>query len=74
MRKRATIAALAATTMALALVGWLGAGGSAAPEPARPSKQELAKRLLETKGLRLTPGRPRIRGQGGSWQRAGRRA
>ena len=55
MRKRATIAALAATTMALALVGWLSAGGSAAPQPARPSKQELAKKLLETRGLQLTP-------------------
>jgi hypothetical protein len=55
MRKRATIAALVTTTMALALVGWLGAGGSAAPTPARPTKQELAKKLLETKGVQLTP-------------------
>jgi hypothetical protein len=55
MRRRATIAALVATAMALALVGWLGAGGSAATKPARPTKQELAKRLLETKGLQLTP-------------------
>jgi hypothetical protein len=55
MRKRATIAALVATAMALALVGWLGAGGSAATKPARPSKQELAKKLLETKGVQLTP-------------------
>jgi hypothetical protein len=38
MRRRATIAALVATAMALALVGWLGAGGSAATKPARPSK------------------------------------
>jgi hypothetical protein len=55
MRKRAIIAALLATAMALALVGWLGAGGSAATKPARPSKQELAKKLLETKGVQLTP-------------------
>jgi hypothetical protein len=54
MRKRAIIA-LVATAMALALVGWLGAGGTAATKPARPSKQELAKKLLETKGLQLTP-------------------
>jgi hypothetical protein len=55
MRKRATIVALVATAMALALVGWLGAGGVAATKPARPSKQELARKLLETKGLQLTP-------------------
>ena len=55
MRKRTTIAALATITMALALIGWLGTGGSAAPTPARPSKQELAKKLLATKGLELTP-------------------
>ena len=55
MRKRATVVALVATAMALALVGWLGAGGTAATKPARPSKQELAKKLLETKGLQLTP-------------------
>ena len=55
MRKRATVVALVATVMALALVSWLGAGGTAATKPARPSKQELAKKLLETKGLQLTP-------------------
>jgi hypothetical protein len=55
MRKRTAIAALATIAMALALVGWLGSGGSAAPPPARPSKQELAKKLLATKGLQLTP-------------------
>lgn len=74
MRRRATIAALVATAMALALVGWLGAGGSAATKPAHPSKQELAKKLLETKGVQLTPGSPRVRGPGGIRQRAGRRA
>jgi hypothetical protein len=55
MRRRTTIAALVTVAMALALVGWLGSGGSAAPTSDRPSKQELAKKLLETKGLQLTP-------------------
>jgi hypothetical protein len=41
--------------MALALVGWLGSGGSAAPTSDRPTKQELARKLLATKGLHLTP-------------------
>jgi hypothetical protein len=55
MSRRTTIAALVTVTMALALVGWLGSGGSAAPTSDRPSKQELARKLLETKGLQLTP-------------------
>jgi hypothetical protein len=55
MRKRTTLAVLMAVAMALALTGWLGSGGSAQTRPAQPSKQELAKRLLETRGLQLTP-------------------
>jgi hypothetical protein len=55
MRRRATIAALVTVAMGLALVGWLGSGGSAAPTSDRPTKQELARKLLETKGLQLTP-------------------
>ncbi len=41
MRRRTTIAALVTVAMALALVGWLGSGGSAAPTSDRPTKQEL---------------------------------
>jgi hypothetical protein len=55
MRKRTTLAVLMVVAMALALIGWLGAGGVAQTRPARPSRQELAKRLLETRGLQLTP-------------------
>ena len=66
MRKRATIAALATITMAFALVGWLGTGGSAVPTTARPSKQELAKKTVGDQGTAAYAGRPRIRGQGGA--------
>ena len=55
MRNKTLIAALAAAVMALGLVGWLGAGGTAATRPAGPSKQELARRLWDRPGVQLTP-------------------
>jgi hypothetical protein len=55
MRKSAGMAVLVIVAMALALTGWVGSGGSAQTRPAKPSRQELAKRLLETRGLQFTP-------------------
>jgi hypothetical protein len=39
----------------MALVAQFNGGGSAATEADQPSKQELARKLLETKGVQLTP-------------------
>jgi hypothetical protein len=55
MRRKAGLAVLVIVAVALALTGWLGSRGSAQTRPSRPSRQELAKRLLETRGLQFTP-------------------
>jgi hypothetical protein len=55
MRRNTGLAVLAIIALALALTGWLGSGGSAQTRPATPPRQELAKRLLETRGLQFTP-------------------
>jgi hypothetical protein len=55
MRQRTVLAALVVTVLAMALVTQLSGGGSAATSPDQPSKQELARKLLETKGLQLAP-------------------
>jgi len=55
MRQRTILAALVVTVLAMALVGQFSGGGSAATKADQPSKQELARKLLETKGLQLTP-------------------
>ena len=55
MRQRAVLVAVVVTAMAIALVGQFSGGGSAATKPDQPTKQELAKKLLATKGLQLTP-------------------
>ena len=41
--------------LAMALVAQFSGGGSAATRADQPSKQELARKLLETKGVQLTP-------------------
>jgi hypothetical protein len=55
MRQRTILATLVVTLLAMALVAQFSGGGSAATSPDQPSKQELARKLLETKGVQLTP-------------------
>jgi hypothetical protein len=55
MRQRTILAALVVTVLAMALVAQFSGGGSAATKADQPSKQELARKLLETKGVQLTP-------------------
>jgi hypothetical protein len=49
MRQRTILAALAITVLAMALVAQFSGGGSAATTADQPSKQELARKLLETR-------------------------
>jgi hypothetical protein len=55
MRQRTILAALVVTVLAMALVAQFIGGGSAATKADQPSKQELARKLLATKGVQLTP-------------------
>jgi hypothetical protein len=55
MRQRTILATLVVTLLAMALVAEVSGGGSAATKADQPSKQELARKLLETKGVQLTP-------------------
>ena len=49
MRQRTILATLVVTLLAMALVAQFSGGGSAATKPDQPSKQELARKLLETR-------------------------
>jgi hypothetical protein len=55
MRQRTALAALVVAVLAMALVAQFSGGGSAATKTDQPSKQELARKLLDTKGVQLTP-------------------
>jgi hypothetical protein len=55
MRRKVRLGLVAATVGALIASGLLATGGSAAPTPDRPTKQEIAQRLLQRRAQFMTP-------------------
>jgi hypothetical protein len=55
MRRKVRLGLVAVTVGVLIASGLLATGGSAAPTPARPTKQEIARRLLQRRAQFMTP-------------------
>jgi hypothetical protein len=55
MRRKVRLGLVAVTVGALIASGLLATGGSAAPTPDRPTKQEIAQRLLQRRAQFMTP-------------------